>query len=133
MIDNRYLRSRISVIDYMIYENSDDNNKRLFQNGFIPDCLREEFEMRVNQYMSDDSSDLSFTELATYNTWYTLHPEKVAGIMVENKSLMFPIKVVGEKEDVLKMFGMHDILSDNEEIEILELEAEALMLILKLK
>lgn len=78
------------------------------RNGTIPDNeqVKEDFEILENEYFgkadADNKSPLSFTELCSFNTWFVMHPEKVAGKEVLTTSRMFPITIKGTKDDILK-------------------------------
>ncbi len=102
--DNAYYRARIqSLRDYAA--NVRGENRRFFQNGFVPAFEQGGFDNYVENRIAEQSNDpLSFIELTTYNTWYEQHPEKVAGTMVEGSSLYFPVVVRGNKLDVMAMF-----------------------------
>ena len=142
---NAYYRARLIAIRDMA-ANARDENKRWYQNGFIPEFDREGVDNYIaNRIDAQSDEPLSFTELTTYGTWFEMHPEKVAGTMQGGTSLYFPVIVKGTKADVEKMFAdalanapepqpKTDTtdLSEDEEMEMLELEAEALKLKLNL-
>ena len=136
--DNAYYRARVAAIRSHTYT-QDVQVQKWLGCGYIPERLREDFNIFIKQELRNDNSPLTFTELMTYNTWYEQHPEKVAGTMVGSSSFYFPVLVKGTKKDVENMFKA--ALKEQEkkqkpkddELEMLELEAEALALILQLE
>lgn len=72
----------------------------------------------------------SFVSITSDDAWFKNNPNKIAGVEYESNSFIFPIRVKGTKEDVLRVTGMLDV---NTELEMAELEAEALILTLKLR
>ncbi len=101
--NNRYYRARIQTIDDHIHS-CQGQEKKWLQNGFIPESEQEDFDMRIKARMYGKSDDpLTFVELATYSTWFAMHPEKVAGKMVGGSSLFFPVVVKGTRQDVERL------------------------------
>ncbi|MFN8208082.1 MAG: hypothetical protein U0T82_11830 [Bacteroidales bacterium] len=78
----------------------------LLKNGFVHPDIKERFDSRVESYnrsgirLSDEP--LSFAELCSFNTWFAMHPEKVAGEEVITTSLQFPIMIKGTREDIVR-------------------------------
>lgn len=101
--DNAYYRARIAAIRRRT-STQDVQVQKWLGCGYIPERLREDFNIFIKQELRNDNSQLTFTELMTYNTWYELHPEKVAGTMVGSSSFYFPVIVKGSKNDVENMF-----------------------------
>lgn len=101
---NGYYRARITAFK----EHSKDKDYgRQLQYGFVPDEFiaeygEEEFDgyIRARWHSDDNGRPLSFTELATFNTWYDMHPEKICGKMKASSSLYMPVTVVGTRRDV---------------------------------
>lgn len=129
--DNAYYRARIQSL--RDYAELSAGKKKFYQNGLVPKSERANFDKYVDKHTIEyDNSPLTFTELMTYNTWYEQHPEKVAGTMVEGSSLYFPVLVKGTKKDVENMFKAalkeqeQNEKPEDDELEMLELEAEAL-------
>ena len=97
---NAYYRARLIAIRDMA-ANARDENKRWYQNGFIPEFDREGVDNYIaNRIDAQSNEPLSFTELTTYGTWFEMHPEKVAGKMQRGTSLYFPLIVKGTRADV---------------------------------
>lgn len=61
------------------------------------------------------------------DSWFSNHPEKIAGIEYETTSLLFPVQVKGTKEDVYRVTGISNL--SNRAIA----KAKARIRILKLK
>ena len=101
--NNRYYRARIqTIVEHTPHYQGQE--KKWLQNGFIPETEREDFEMWIKARMHDKSDEpLTFVELATYSTWFAMHPEKVAGEMVGGSSLFFPVVVKGTRQDVERL------------------------------
>lgn len=82
----------------------------LLRNGVIPENLIREYGyaneynmitdwMKENKY---DSKPLLFTEVTSFNTWFQMHPEKVAGNEWVTTSIHFPVSIKGTKDDIIK-------------------------------
>lgn len=127
---NSYYRTRIEAINYFISKNGKE--KKSLQNGFVPESIKKDFQKWIDENKVSDDKPLSFSEITTYSTWFDMHPEKVAGEMIESTSLYFPVKVKGNRNDVEKLFENSIIEDSVDEIELMEMEAEALIIKLKL-
>jgi len=99
-----YLRARILLIKRMIAERaSDDPEKTHLRNGVFPETVDNNLEIaKLLRSENFESTPLSFSELTSFNTWFTLYPEKVAGKEVLTSSREFPITIKGNKEDILR-------------------------------
>lgn len=76
-----------------------------------------------------------FVTLTSSSEWFKQHPEKVAGTEEKTTSRAFPFTIKGTKEDVVAMFSFLDKEKHSygdEELLLLELEAEAEILLLEL-
>lgn len=77
------------------------------RNGTLPDndAVKTDFEILENEYFgktdADNKTPLTFTELSSYNTWFYLHPEKIAGTEHLTTSREFPVNIKGSKEDII--------------------------------
>lgn len=74
---------------------------RLLRNGFLSEesgILR--ISTTQNVFMPEP---LSFVELTSYNAWFLMHPQKVAGIESETTSRDFPVRVKGTLADVIRV------------------------------
>ena len=112
-----YFRARVNVLEAilgvvsgMIIDEGNiaelkkkDQAINLLRNGVFPLDYNE--EELVENYLKKNlvtlqESELSFTELSTYNTWFNLHPEKVAGKEIITTSRAFPVSIEGTREDI---------------------------------
>ena len=74
----------------------------LLRNGVFPVELHngQSESQAVNQWRKkgDFSNEpLTFEEITSLNTWYAMHPEKVAGIEKKTSSIQFPLTIVGDE------------------------------------
>ncbi len=130
---NSYYRARIAAINALLDSDLPQNQRRWLQNGydrFAGDRIKELVEREAA-----GDAPLTFAELATYSTWFELHPEKVAGELMSGTSIYFPVIVKGTKADCERMFAAalaaeHD--AEDEDLELLELESKALEMELQL-
>jgi hypothetical protein len=99
---NRYYRARLQAIRNNTYI-YDVQTQKWLTNGFIPEKLKDDFDIFIKREMRDDDSPLSFVELTTYSTWFDMHPDKVAGKMAGGSSFYFPVVVKGTRQDVEKL------------------------------
>jgi hypothetical protein len=109
-----YYRARLETFRHFIFKELPghsifDTGKKnspleLLKQGFVHPDLKERFESRIESFsklgirLSD--SPLSFTELCSFNTWFALHLEKVAGKETITTSLHFPLTIKGTKDDI---------------------------------
>lgn len=122
-----WLRARISAIRKLIEElptSRDEKNpdRTLIRNGIIPGSQEKRFkELFDYEYKLSFALNepLTFTDITSFNTWFTLHPEKICGTEVITTSREFPISVKGTKADIVRAIRGSDT-------SILELEALAL-------
>jgi hypothetical protein len=110
MKDPAYFRARINTIRQLIGEipvsDEKNNNRVLLRNGFIPEELSGKYETALLEKLQRQHNDpLSCVEQCSFNTWFAMHPEKVAGTEVVTTSREFPITVKGTKEDILQTIG----------------------------
>jgi len=108
-----YYRARVQAIEDLFRLQPDDrgaavNTSRvLLRNGFVPDDLKEELEQRISEQLDENrqqypDTPLSFTELTSFNTWFAMHPEKVAGKEYATTSVHFPIMLKGTQENIVE-------------------------------
>jgi|GEM_PF-797625 len=106
-----YYRARLQAIEDLFRLQPVDRgamvntNRVLLRNAFVPDDLKDELEQRITQQLHENrqqypNTALSFTELTSFNTWFALHPEKVAGMEYTTTSLHFPIQLKGSQQDI---------------------------------
>lgn len=102
-----YYRARIAVIDRWLKEMPVERTnhfgpRTLLKNGVVPENMRFLLEQDIDDITGRFTDvPLTFYELTRYNTWFVLHPEKVAGKEEVTTSFHFPITIVGTKQDIL--------------------------------
>jgi hypothetical protein len=100
----KYYRVRHSLIVKLIGElDSNDPDRVLLRNGVFPEGIDE--ERLVKKHMQEHSfsnEPLSFLGQTLFNTWFEMHPEKVAGKQIITSSREFPISIKGTKEDIIR-------------------------------
>ncbi len=103
-IDAKFLRARMEAIRDLIEQTDKDDPARiLLRNGVFPKDINQD-KLISEQYPKKDfpSAPLSFVELTSFNTWFNIHPEKMAGKEVITSSREFPITIRGTKADIEK-------------------------------
>jgi len=134
--DNAYYRARLALIDNFIKvvpDNGQKNNDHvLLRNGLMPASLlhgKTEYEaVKLQQSKGAYSNNpLTFTELCRWNTWFSMHPEKVAGKEIVTTSREFPITIKGTKEDIILVLTpvISKELSDKKKLRIRIAKAKA--------
>ena len=108
-IDSEHIRIKAKnrLLFLLKVRGKDDLESALLAKGYIPD---EVIERNIDLYKEvRKGEDTWVTELEsmTFGTWYYLHPEKVVGNVVPQKSFQMPIKVVGSTKDFKKVFGLY--------------------------
>lgn len=116
-----YFRARLDTFRHFIKEELpghplfDTGQKNspleLLKQGYVHPDIRERFENRLESFERSGIKlpvgPLSFTELSSFNTWFAMYPEKVAGEETITSSRDFPITVTGTKEDIMRVIGSH--------------------------
>ena len=102
---------------------------KMLQNGVI--TQDEQLNFLTWQHSHPyDSKPVPDEEIASYNNFFALHPEKVAGIETMTSSLMFPVTIKGKRADIDRIFSFLNkpywSASKDDDLFDLELEAEAL-------
>lgn len=109
-----YYRARLDTFWYFlnnelsghpIYDTGQKNSPlELLKQGFIHPAIKERIDSRIESFstlgIKISDAPLSFTELSSFNTWFAMHPEKVAGTELVTTSINFPITIKGTKEDI---------------------------------
>jgi hypothetical protein len=109
-----YYRARLDTFRYFlneelpghpVYDTGKKNSPlELLKQGFVHPDLKERFESRIESFsklgIKVSDTPLSFTELCSFNTWFAIHPKKVAGTEMATTSINFPITIKGTKEDI---------------------------------
>jgi hypothetical protein len=118
-MDAAYYRARISAIGELLRglpDGDEKNNDRvLLRNGMVPEKLIPAFDKALAHHQdllqARNHQPLSFAETCSFNTWFAMHPEKVAGIEYVTTSRDFPVMVRGTKDDIVETVSGG--LSDN--------------------
>ncbi len=119
-----YFKARIALIEELLNTTPDtgekNNNHVLLRNGIIPAALlsgKSEYAAVLQKMNNGNFSDapLSFFELCRWNTWFALHPDKVAGTEIITTSYEFPITIKGSKEDIINVLTPIKIISQIKE------------------
>lgn len=133
MEKNKYYRARISLLKDLII-NSDEENVKFFRNGFFPKGFNENELVAAHQKTNTFSDNtLTFVELSSFSTFFAMHPENIAGAIVQTSSRDFPVKVKGKIQDIEKVLKIGPgAKTDNNKVKILKLRARALKLKLEL-
>jgi hypothetical protein len=81
-------------------------NAAILRNGVFPKDRDEKGLVEVYARQKDYSTEpLSFSELCTFNTWFTMYPEKVCGTEEITTSREFPITIKGDMEWIENTIG----------------------------
>ena len=102
-----YLRARIDMYrDVLSKLDATEMNAAILRNGVFPKDRDEKGLVEVYARQKDYSTDpLSFSELCTFNTWFTMYPEKVCGTEEITTSREFPITIKGDMEWIENTIG----------------------------
>ncbi|GAA4839550.1 hypothetical protein [Algivirga pacifica] len=140
--DARYYRARNYLLDHrkkLLYaslelnrEEAKEYEKKYYQQGVIPKEHQALFNQQLNQLLpTTDDQPLSFFELSRNDTYFNLHPDKIAGTPFHTSSLYFPVQVKGTKEEVIRTIERTIGTAQNPP-SLSTLEAEAIALELEL-
>ena len=104
-----YYRARLKAFEQVIREEAGgdrdekNNHSVILRNGVVPGGLEKRMDRLIGDYQPTCSNnDLMFAEITRFNTWFEMHPEKVAGTEVITTSREFPITIKGDKADIIK-------------------------------
>jgi len=102
-----YLRARIDMYrDVLSKLDASEMNAAILRNGVFPKDRDEKGLVELYARQKDYSTDpLSFSELCTFNTWFTMYPEKVCGTEEITTSREFPITIKGDMEWIENTIG----------------------------
>ena len=102
-----YLRARIDMYrDVLSKLDASEMNAAILRNGVFPKDRDEKGLVEVYARQKDYSTEpLSFCELCTFNTWFTMYPEKVCGNEEITTSREFPITIKGDMEWIENTIG----------------------------
>ena len=139
MKEPAYFRVRINTIRQLMVEipgnDEKNNNHVLLRNGFIPLALSGRFEKILEETFlrqMHNNNPLSCVEKCSFNTWFAMHPEKIAGIEVVTTSREFPIMIKGTKEDILQTIGSGLNNAKDKRLRIVKAQAAAKLKLLEL-
>ncbi len=111
-----YYRARLGAFTQLIKDESgkrltnDDLNLRILRNGVTPNGYDERLDHLIQMNLNKvSSSNLTFDEITRFNTWFEMHPKKVAGTEIIRTSREFPIQIKGTKEDIIQTLTPHQI------------------------
>ena len=90
-----YYRVRLAAIADELRIEPDERRIKLLQNGYFPDWA-------ANPPYDRDNSPLSFFEICCWDTWFTMHPEKICGEVTVTSNREFPLAVKASREDVIR-------------------------------
>lgn len=141
-----YYRARLDTLRHFIKEELPGHPKldtgkknsplELLKQGFVHTSIKERFESRISSFKSlgikVSDLPLSFTELCSFNTWFAIHPEKVAGAELVTTSINFPITIKGTKEDIENTIGNGLGKDKIKRVRIVQAKAAAKLKLLKL-
>jgi hypothetical protein len=104
-----YYRARLEAFNQLINEEVQSNpskdslDLRLLRNGVIPGKMKSDFKKLIKEkIVNQENSKLRFDEITRFNTWFEIHPEKIAGKEVITSSIEFPLKIKGTQEDIIQ-------------------------------
>jgi len=141
-----YYKARLDTFRYFlneelpghpVYDTGQKNSPlELLKQGFVHPDLKERFESRIESFqklgIKVSDTPLSFTELCSFNTWFAIHPEKVAGTELVTTSINFPITIKGTKEDIERTITKGLGNDKDKRIRIAQVKAAAKLKILML-
>ena len=132
MKSSSYYRGRIKLIEVILgAAKLTDKEYALYRNGYLDE---QKFKKEIEKKAKEQSNKpLDFMELSRFSTWFSMHPEKIAGTEHIASSQMFPIKVKGTKQDVQKMFAKVLKKGNKRGNNNKESEAEALAIALQIE
>jgi hypothetical protein len=104
-----YYRARLGAFQQIIQEEAGgardekNNHSVILRNGVVPGGFEKRMSSLIKEKQKDFSNAaLSFEEITRFNTWFEMHPEKVAGTEVVTTSREFPIMIKGTEEDLIQ-------------------------------
>jgi hypothetical protein len=141
-----YYRARLDTFRHFIHEELpghpvyDTGQKNspleLLKQGFVHPGIKERFESRIESFLKSGmkvpDAPLSFTELCSFNTWFAMHPEKVAGTELVTTSINFPLTIKGTTEDIERTVTKGLMVDKQKRIRIAQAKAVAKLKLLQL-
>ena len=132
-----YLRARIQTFRELISRAGQDEEKNspreLLKYGVIHPDMEAEFheELQYELHKEHSNEPLSFTEICSFNTWFFMHPQKIAGEEIITSSREFPITIKGTQEQVIQTIKP-TANSNTKRIRIIRDQAQAKLKLLQL-
>lgn len=141
-----YYRARLDTFRHFIKEELPghleyDTGKKnspleLLKQGYVHTDIQKRFESRARSFtklgINVSDAPLTFTELCSFNTWFAMHPEKVAGKEIVTTSINFPITIKGTKEDIERAINNDSQDEKQKRIRIAKAKAEVKLKFIKL-
>jgi len=130
-------RSRFQALGDLTVEFGGSASERQIKNtpyalaqyyGYVAPADRPRFEALIEKRVDRfESTPLDFAELTRWDTWFWLHPEKVAGVEQTTTSPQFPLTVKGTKEDIIRTIraGMSPAAPAPNHLLLMKLKAKA--------
>lgn len=93
MEEPKYYRARVKALKEAL-ANTDDPQERVYlYRGYKSDLV-------IPEPINEENSPLTQLEVMTWDTWFTMHPEKVCGTVHTVNHFIDPIYIKGTREDV---------------------------------
>ncbi|HSZ72484.1 MAG TPA: SNF2-related protein [Cytophagaceae bacterium] len=131
-----YLRSRILFIKEQLKQSGEvlsEEERKLLRYGVIKD--EDKYTSDIEKFAKTNTlsnEPLSFSELTSYNTWFTMHPEKVCGKEIITTSRQFTLSIKGTKEDIIQ--AIHNSIAPSKSTpDMKKIKAKAKALQLKMR
>jgi hypothetical protein len=141
-----YYRARLDTIQHFIKDelpghSEFDTGKKnspleLLKHGFVHPTIKERFKSRLESFpkfgIKFSNAPLTFTEVCSFDTWFAMHPEKVAGTETVTTSINFPLTIKGNQEDIERAISKGLENHKDKRIRIVQAKAAAKLKILNL-
>jgi hypothetical protein len=106
-LEPKYQRARVFMLrDILSKVDPKAQHAALMRNGVFPPDRDEKAMVAV--YLKNrefPSEPLSFTEQCTFNTWFSMHPEKICGVEKLSTSREFPLTIEGDRNWIESTLG----------------------------
>jgi hypothetical protein len=89
---------RLKAIADELKRETDEKRIKLLQNGYFPDYQ----PSPLSHSSPENNSPLTFLELCSWDTWFTMYPEKICGKTIITSSRSFPLEVKASPDDVIR-------------------------------
>lgn len=91
-------KTRTAFINKVLKTVTSDIDKRLLQNGFIPDDLLPDYDVWMADTIEEPDTDID--KISNAN-WFAINPTKMAGTIIPGTGFLNPVIVKGTLTDVL--------------------------------